>query len=443
MNKTLKKIAYFSLIALLTPTMVFANGSQEQVSTSDTSGKSGTITVLVEPFEAEGLKAVMEDYQKINPNVKLETIIATDTENKDTVLTAKIASNDLPDMICTQVKSNIGEYAKNGYILPITDTKIQDRLIKGDQSLLWRDNEFYAVPTQFSTSGIYVNKDVLKEYGVEMNDMPQTLGEFVEICENLQKAGLDAPISIGAKESGPVTAFVFQYVYQNVYGKNPNWYADVLRGKDGWNSDLFKSTYVAYGKLLPFVNKDALGCDKNGAIKKLVLGESAFYIDTSSQTTSLRNLAPDMDLTFIAPPFADNAEDMKAIVSFDNAFAITSQAKDVELCKDFLLFMTTPEEAAVFAEATQFMPTIIGTKVNLDPALDQIITAISSGMDSVPMLSRQWIPGIKSVMKKGTQDWFAGKDYVEVCDNIEKEHQRLMEANPSFVEDFLASYTDI
>lgn len=442
MKKTFKKIAILALAATIAPTMIFANGSQEEMASSD-SGKSGTITVLVEPMEAEGLKAVMKDYQKINPNVKLETIIATDTENKDTVLTAKIASNDLPDMICTQVKSNIGEYAKNGYIIPLTDTGIQDRLIKGDQSLLWRGDDFYAVPTQFSTSGIYVNFDVLKEYGVEMNEMPQCLGDFVAVCAELQNAGLEAPIAISAKESGPVTAFVFQYVYQNVYGQNPNWYADVLRGKDGWNGDLFKSTYKAYGQLVPFVNKDALGCDKNSAIKKIVLGEAAFYIDTSSQTTSLRNLAPDMDLVFIAPPFAADAKDMKAIVSFDNAYAITSQATDVELCKDFLLFLTTAEESAVYATATQFMPTIQGTKVNLDPALDHIISVISSGMDTVPMLSRQWIPGIKSIMKKGTQDWFAGKDYVEVCDNIDAEHQRLMKANPTYVEEFLANYTDL
>ena len=442
MKKTFRKIAILALAATIAPTMIFANGSQEEMTSSD-NGKSGTITVLVEAMEAEGLKAVMKDYQKINPNVKLETIIATDTENKDTVLTAKIASNDLPDMICTQVKSNIGEYAKNGYIIPLTDTGIQDRLIKGDQSLLWRGDDFYAVPTQFSTSGIYVNFDVLKEYGVEMNEMPQCLGDFVAVCAKLQKAGLESPIAISAKESGPVTAFVFQYVYQNVYGQNPNWYADVLRGKDGWNGELFKSTYQAYGQLLPFVNKDALGCDKNSAIKKIVLGEAAFYIDTSAQTTSLRNLAPDMDLVFIAPPFATDAKDMKAIVSFDNAYAITSQATDVELCKDFLLFLTTAEESAVYATATQFMPTITGTKVNLDPALDHIISVISSGMDTVPMLSRQWIPGIKSIMKKGTQDWFAGKDYVEVCDNIDNEHQRLMKANPSYVEDFLANYTDL
>jgi ABC-type glycerol-3-phosphate transport system substrate-binding protein len=439
-----KKVVAGLLLCLLASVSVFANGSTEERSPAGTdSGKSGTITILVEPFEATGVEAAMAEYQKINPNVKLETIITTDTKNKDTVFTAKIAANDLPDMICTQVKSNIGEYAKNGYIVPLTDTGIQDHLIKGDQSLLWRGNDFYAVPTHVSTSGIFVNLSVLEEHGVEMKTMPQSLGEFISICDKLQKAGVDRPIAIGAKEESPVTAFVFQYVYQNVYGEDPNWYANVLRGKTGWNGPEFSKTYAAYGRLKPFVNKDALGTDKNGAIKKFVLGEAAFYIDTSSNLTTIRKIDPEMNISFIAPPFADNPADMKAITSFDNAFCITSQAKDPELCKDFLTFMTSPEQMALFAKATTFLPTIQGTKVELDPAMTMMIEALSSGMDSVPMLSRQWIPGIKAVMKKETQNWYAGKDPTEAVNAIDAEHQRLMKANPEFVSEFLESYTDI
>jgi ABC-type glycerol-3-phosphate transport system substrate-binding protein len=439
-----KKIVLGTILTVLSSSLVFANGTAEKkVAPAANTGRSGTITVLAEPFEAIGMEAVMAEYQKINPNVKLETIIATDTTNKDTVLTAKIAANDLPDMICTQVKSNIGEYAKNGYIIALTDTGIQDKLIKGDQSLLWRGDDFYAVPIQVSTSGIFVNMDVLKAHNVTMETMPQSLGDFVILCQKLQDAGVERPIAIGAKEESPVTAFVFQYIYQNVYGADPNWYANVLRGKTGWNGPEFSKTYEAYAKLKPFVNKDALGCDKNGAVKKFVLGEAAFYIDTSTNLTSFRKIDPDMDISFIAPPFADDPADMKAITSFDNAYCITSQAKDPELCKDFLMFMTTPEMAAVASKATSLMPTIKGTKVVLDPALTLMVEALSSGMDSVPMLSRQWIPGVKEIMKKETQNWFAGKDATTVCDSIEKEHQRLMKANPSFVSDFLASYVDI
>jgi ABC-type glycerol-3-phosphate transport system substrate-binding protein len=439
-----KKIVVGSLLTVLSSSLVFANGASEKpVASAAQTGRSGTITVLAEPFEATGLEAVMAEYRKINPNVKLETIIATDTGSKDTVLTAKIASNDLPDMICIQVKSNIGEYAKNGYIIPLTDTGIQDKLIKGDQSLLWRGDDFYAMPLQVSTSGIFVNMAVLKEHNVTMDTMPQSLGDFIALCQKLQDAGVERPIAIGAKEESPVTAFVFQYIYQNVYGEDPNWYANVLRGKTGWDGHEFSKTYDAYAKLKPFVNKDALGTDKNGAVKKFVLGEAAFYIDTSTNLTSFRKIDPDMDISFIAPPFADDPADMKAITSFDNATCITSQAKDPDLCKDFLKFMATPEMAAVSSKANSLMPSIRGTKVELDPALKLMVEALSSGMDSVPMLSRQWIPGVKEIMKKETQNWFAGKDPKIVVESIEKEHQRLMKANPDFVSSFLASYVDV
>lgn len=433
-----------SLLAIIASSFLFASGAQEKKMTATGStGRSGTITALAEPFEASAMEAAMVEYKKINPNVKLETIIATSTSNKDTVLTAKIASNDMPDIICVQVKSNIGEYAKNDYIIPLTDTGIQDKLIKGDQSLLWRGDDFYASPVFVSTSGIFVNLDVLEAHNVTMETMPQSLGEFIDLCKELQVAGVERPIVIGAKEESPVTAFVFQYIYQNVYGEDPNWYANVLRGKSFWNGPEFSKTFDAYAKLMPFVNKDALGTDRNGAVKKFVLGDAAFYIDTITTLTNFRQIDPEMNLTFIAPPFADDPADMKAITSFDNAFCVTTQANDPELCKDFLKFMATPEIAAKMSEATSLMPTIQGTQVELDPAQTLMIEALASGMDSVPMLSRQWIPGVKEVMKKETQNWFAGKDAKAANDSIEKEHQRLMKANPSFVEEFLASYVDI
>ena len=440
-----RKIVAVTVLATLSSAMIFAAGTTEQGDSPDTNnGRSGTITALVMPTEAAGLEAVMAEYQKINPNVKLETIITTSAKNNDTVMRSKIASNDLPDMIYTQVKSIIGDYAKNGYIIPLTDTGIQDRLIEGDDSLLWRDNEFYAMPSAFLASGIFVNMDVLEKYNVTMKTMPQSLGEFIALCEKLQAAGVESPIAIGAKEESPVTAFVFQYIYQNVYGEDPNWYANVLRGKTGWDGPEFSNTFDAYAKLKPFVNKDALGCDENGAVRKFVLGEAAFFITTSMKLANFRNIDPDMNLTFIAPPFANDPADMKAVTSFDSAFCITSQAKDVELVKDFFKFMFTPEMAAVSAKATKLMPTIMGTKVETDPALNLITEAITSNsMESVAMLSRQWIPGVKEIMKKETQNWFAGKDARLVLESIEKEHQRLMAANPGFVSEFLDSYVDI
>ena len=439
-----KKILAVSLFATLSSALVFAAGTSEETMAPATStGRSGTITALVMPTEAVGLEAVMAEYQKINPNVKLETIVTTSTKSNDSVLTAKMASNDLPDIFYTQVKSAIGEYAKNGYIIPLTDTGIQDRLISGDQSLLWKDGDFYAVPGQVLTSGIFVNMEVLKKHNITMDTMPQSLGEFIALCQQLQDAGVERPIAIGAKEESPVTAFVFQYIYQNVYGEDPNWYANVLRGKTGWDGPVFSKTFDAYAKLKPFVNKDALGCDENGAIKKFVLGEAAFFITTSGKLTSFRKIDPEMDLLFIAPPFADDPADMKAVTNFDSAFCITSQAKDVELCKDFFNFMFTPEMAAVWAKATLFMPTIKGTEVEIDPAMNLMVKSLSSGMDSVAMLSREWFPGIKEIMKKESQNWFAGKDAKLVCESIEKEHQRLMKANPEFVSDFLANYVEV
>ena len=58
-----------------------------------------------------------------------------------------------------------------------------------------------------------------------------------------------------------------------------------------------------------------------------------------------------------------------------------------------------------------------------------------------PIQSRQWISGFKELLKSGCQNWLAGEDAQEVCDTIQEEHQRLMDADPEWVENFLSNYT--
>ena len=45
-------------------------------------------------------------------------------------------------------------------------------------------------------------------------------------------------------------------------------------------------------------------------------------------------------------------------------------------------------------------------------------------------------------MKTAQQNWFAGADAQTVCDEIQAQHQRLVEANPEWVQNFLDSYIE-
>jgi hypothetical protein len=52
---------------------------------------------------------------------------------------------------------------------------------------------------------------------------------------------------------------------------------------------------------------------------------------------------------------------------------------------------------------------------------------------------RDWIPGIRDVLKKNTQDWMSGAVSLDAAlNNLQAEHQRLLDASPNYINDYKA-----
>jgi hypothetical protein len=70
-----------------------------------------------------------------------------------------------------------------------------------------------------------------------------------------------------------------------------------------------------------------------------------------------------------------------------------------------------------------------------DDALKPMLPWLNGNKKS-PHADLVWIPGIKDIMKEVTQKWFLGEPIENVLNQWEEQHQRLMKANPAFVENF-------
>ncbi len=418
-----------------------AQDDEKKVSTGeeskDNAGFSGPISVLTAGPDAVALEEVMQEYNKKYPDVELETIVFKDDAAKNAIIASRIASGDLPDVILSVLNTQVTELAKGGYLMPITDYNFQDRLADIDYSLAMYDGDLYALPTVLSIAGLFANNEVLEKYGID--EYPTSLDELVNVCKQLQEAGFQEPFVVAAKEVNPLNAFVYQYIYENKYVPNPDWYAEILRGETHWNDEAFTDVYEGYGKLKPYMNKDALGLDDIGAVRKFALSKAAFIVGYGFGK-DIRTANPELDYSIIPAPFNEDPENIRITTDAGSVYMITTNATNPELCVDFLDFLTLPENASIYSTSIQNFSAVKGAKTNVDPAGDYLQEKISEGFPTTLTMTRTWMPGIKEHMKKATQEWFAGKDIQEVCDNIEKEHQRLMKASPDFVETFLATY---
>lgn len=406
---------------------------------------SGTITIACGSIEVEALNQILKEYQKTNPDVELDIVVTKDVTDFETMMTGWIASDSLPDMYIAQVGAVEQGYAANGYLEPLTDTGLMDRLIEGDTELISYNGDVYAFPMSLSISVILVNNGVLKKAGVDLNqnNYPKCWSEFLDLCRQCTEHGIAKPVGIAGKDSSEVTAWTFQYVYQSIYGQNLNWYADILRGKAAWNDELYLEMFRKYSDMLPYISDDALGVDADGNRKRFITGEAPIYFQTANSLGNLRQLDPEADILLLPSCFTDKPEDQTLISGFDNAISITKSAKNKELCVDFLDYITSEEGSTIFNTVTTYRPTTRDNRVEMDPAFALVYDILSNDkLPNSPILSRQWIPGIKEIMKTGQQNWFAGEDAQEVANQIQEEHTRLMEADPDWVKNFLSNYKD-
>jgi ABC-type glycerol-3-phosphate transport system substrate-binding protein len=437
-------IVLILILSILYP--VFASGANEGKVASTSAGYSGTISIAAGSVEAQALKAVLKEYQKTNPKVALDIIITQNVTDFETMMTGWIASNSMPDMYTAQVGATQKGYASNGYLMPLTNIGIADRLVEGDRELITYNGDLYAFPMSTSISAIICNNEVLKKAGIELTEVnfPRKWSDFLAMLDKLVAGGVKYPVGLAGKDTSAVTAWTFQYIYQTIYGIDKNWYANVLRGKRAWNDELYLDMFQKYSEMLPYIAPNALGTDNNQMLKNFIIGESPIIFQTAMTVGNLRQIDPELDIMCIPSCFTDDPAAQTIITGFDSGFSITATTKQKELCIDFMKFLTSDVGSTIFANESGYLPTTKVNNAELDPAYKILMHVLQNGvLRTSPILSRQWIPGVKEIMKTGQQNWFAGQNAKTVADQIEAQHKRLMDANPDWVKNFLDNYQDI
>ncbi|MDE6852369.1 MAG: extracellular solute-binding protein, partial [Lachnospiraceae bacterium] len=122
-------------------------------------------------------------------------------------INASVMSGDLPDVL-TVDGPNIAAYASNGIIQPLTELSEEERS-RYLESIIDQgtyDDKLYALGAMESSVGLYYNKEILEEAGVEVPDAdhPWTHSQFLDVLEKVKpvverKKGyaLDMTIPVG------------------------------------------------------------------------------------------------------------------------------------------------------------------------------------------------------------------------------------------------------
>lgn len=344
----MKKLFVTLLVVLCTISFVFASGAQEE--------NKGPLTVWVmgAGSQVDALKAATEAFTA-------ETGIAVDFSapgnDYESLIATKMAASDMPDVFDTSGWS-LRRYKE--FLAPINDMDFASSITQSAKyTITDTDGKMYVLPFDTDLSGIVYNEDVLKDAGVDPDEI-LTWDDFSEACAKIKATG-KTPISCGAS-NGFTVGWIFDRLAPSFFvaGKE-NRVDDLLSGKfdeEAWvRMNELVDSWVKNG----YFNEDVVSGDFVGDIGRLSANECGFVF--------IQNVAISMsgaDNLGLMPLPAVNKEDGRTLISSVNvALGISKDSKNKENAEKLLSFLARPEVAVTIAEATGNVPAIKGANANL------------------------------------------------------------------------------
>ncbi len=186
----MKKAVALIMAGLMTLSMAAcsSNSAGSSAATNASSKSAGTTNIVFwhawTGSEADALQKVIDDYNKSQTEIHVETL---SSQTEDKMLTA-LTGGSGPDVVYT-ADTTVSKWAQAGMLAPIDDYiksgKIDTKNIYDSVYKLGAyDGIQYGMPYTMDSYMLFYNKDILKEVGAQP---PKTLEEMAEISKKVAK----------------------------------------------------------------------------------------------------------------------------------------------------------------------------------------------------------------------------------------------------------------
>lgn len=181
-----KDVIVVLFILCLIGTALFAGG-QEEKSTAD-SEEQINLTFWYGSPEDKGPGQMIEEYERLNPNVNVDFVQLAFNDEADIKLTTALMSGESVD-VYTPTRNEM-EKIKNGLALNLTPYLEREGMDLeqevGPEAKAWLYNgEYYSIPTYTYSTFVYLNLDMFEEAGIEPPTNDWTIDDYRRISKQL------------------------------------------------------------------------------------------------------------------------------------------------------------------------------------------------------------------------------------------------------------------
>ncbi|MCM1947947.1 extracellular solute-binding protein [Streptomyces hydrogenans] len=379
-------IAATALVAALGVTLAACGGSDSgSDGGSKSSGElSGTVTwwdTSTVGSEDKVFKKVAEDFTKKHPKVTVKYVNVPFGEAQNKFKNAAQAGAGAPDVIRSEVAWT-PDFANLGYLAPLDGTaalKDQGDFLEQAAASTKYNGKTYAVPQVIDSMGVFYNKKIFKEAGVEV---PKSIAELKTVSATI-------------KEKTGKTGLYLR-------GDDPYWFLSFLYGEGGDMVDADNKTVT--------VDNEA-GVKAFKTVKDLVDSKAAIT-DATNGWDNMQAAFKDGKVammingpwavadTYAGKEFADKANLGIAPVPAGSAgqgapqgghnLAVYAGSKNLEASYAFVEYMTSVENQAKVTQELSLLPTRQSAYLQKDVAKNEMIGFFKPVVEKA--VERPWIP---------------------------------------------------
>ncbi|WP_030755207.1 extracellular solute-binding protein [Streptomyces griseus] len=379
-------IAATALVAALGVTLAACGGSDSGSNGgSKGSGElSGTVTwwdTSTVGSEDKVFKKIAQDFTKKHPKVTVKYVNVPFGEAQNKFKNAAQAGAGAPDVIRSEVAWT-PDFANLGYLAPLDGTpalKDQGDFLEQAAASTKYDGKTYAVPQVIDSMGVFYNKKIFKEAGVEV---PKNIAELKTVSAKI-------------KEKTGKTGLYLR-------GDDPYWFLSFLYGEGGDMVD-------ADTKTVTFDN--AAGVKAFQTVKDLVDSKAAIT-DATNGWDNMQSAFKDGKVammingpwavadTYAGKEFADKANLGIAPVPAGSGgqgapqgghnLAVYAGSKNLDASYAFVEYMTSVENQSKITQELSLLPTRQSAYLEKEVANNPMIGFFKPVVDKA--VERPWIP---------------------------------------------------
>lgn len=325
------------LAALLAGTMVLSLGSG--LCYADESEKV-TIEMTVWNGEwGDQLERTMEAFNSSHDDIALN--ITMQSGDYSDFLGTAAATNNWPDIYILTPWTQVQTFAENGRIADLSELPFTEYVYPSALEAATYDGKVYGYPANVEYLGVFYNKDMFAEAGIET--VPTTRDEFEAACAKLEEAGIQ-PIASTWKESWTLK-HLFSVMMSTVVQDDMTGFIDSLNSGEGtFDVEGIDDVFACADVIKAYSGSNMMDCDSTSGFNALANGDAAMLLSGEFSQAVVAALDNPPDIGYFALPVSNDAEMNKAAVDVGIVYAVSAQTENMDACIEVINFLSDPED---------------------------------------------------------------------------------------------------